>query len=380
VTLSLPAVALVIVQLSGRSEARQGPRTSRLKPAASLILLLACAWLAVYFLTAISEPIWSNDFIGIWGYKAKTIFESRSIPGRLFSDPVTAYSHPEYPLTLPLVLASLAAWSRHWDDQALALFYPACAIATALILFGFLRRCRYSAAGAVGSLLLASAYWLYRPSATGMAEVPLALGMAAASSATLDLLKEASLAARGRASVALLFCAAIKQEGALFAVLLCILSLVACQNPPGWVRLLPWLLPPATLPPLLLRVLRGPLHDRDFDWSYLRPQRWPALLSRLGEVWKLIFTADVPPIALPLLALTAYFILTGRSDGDALIVVAALQIFVYGSVCAFTRYDPEWMVANAFARVSGALTPVFVLAIGSRYPLTKTPILAKTAE
>jgi hypothetical protein len=61
--------------------------------------------------------------------------------------------------------------------------------------------------------------------------------------------------------------------------------------------MLPLLLVAVALRPLVIRALRGPLHDRDFDWSYLELSRWSALLSHLVEVWRPILVEDALPIA-----------------------------------------------------------------------------------
>lgn len=343
-------------------------RPERVTAAAAAVMAIAALAFAIYFLQAVSEPMWSDDFIAIWGLKAKTIFLSGSIPARVFHDPATVWSHPEYPLTLPLALASLSIWARGWDDQALALFYPACEAGVILLIFGFLKRRGRQLSGAVAGLLVASGFLRLRPSATGMADVPMALGFALAGVAAVDLVEAVTPQRCWRAALAFFFCASMKQEGVLFAALLCGLMAgiaFARRLPPATIT---WLAVPAALPPLILRIIRGPLRDRDFDWGYLAPSRWGVLADRLISVARLILTREVVPLAVPVVALVVYFLVTRRGGAEILLPVIGLQLAAYAAACAFSSYDPAWQESNSFARIAASLWPVLTLVLGWRFP------------
>ena len=71
-------------------------------------VLLATLAVGPYALDVLGSPLDSTDFLAIWGWKARLIFSSESIPSRLFHDPFTVWSHPVYPLFVPLCLASFA--------------------------------------------------------------------------------------------------------------------------------------------------------------------------------------------------------------------------------------------------------------------------------
>ena len=55
-----------------------------------------------------AEPMWATDRLAIWGLKGKLAFLAPALKQRLFLDPALAWSHPEYPLLVPLSLAALA--------------------------------------------------------------------------------------------------------------------------------------------------------------------------------------------------------------------------------------------------------------------------------
>src|SRR5436190_6383405 len=142
----------------------------------ALAVLAGAAWL-VFLVGALSDAMWATDFVAFWGYKGKVIFLSSDVPRRLFQDPALYFAHREYPVLVPLSLAALASFIGRWNDQALALLYPACALATLLALSGFLERRVSRLSGAVAASLASLCFFLYRPANAGTAEVPFALGL-----------------------------------------------------------------------------------------------------------------------------------------------------------------------------------------------------------
>ncbi len=334
----------------------------------AFFLAVAVAGAALFFLEALAEPMWTTDYLAIWGLKAKTIFFTGAIPSRLFHDSTLYWSHPEYPLLLPLTFASLASSVGDWNDQAMALFYPACEAATLLVLFGFLARCASVVAAAVAVALAALCFPLYAPVNVGTAEIPLALGFVLLCCALLDVLERDTAQVRMRLAVAALFCAAMKQEGTLFIVLLLVsllawrLSAAGRTSPTVWLCL--------ALAPvfhaLTLRLLRGSLSNRDFDWTLLEPGRWLELLSRGARVFGHIATVQVPQAAIPLAALLLFFFLTRSSFADRLLLPLLAQAFFYAAICSFSAFDPIWAVESSFARITIALFPALTLILGPR--------------
>ena len=143
----LLAVLSVAFSLSRRERAGvtgapgpSNPKSEIRRSRSVLLLALVVLGVCLYLLRSLTEPMWSNDFLAIWGFKGKTLFAAGGIPRRLFTDSSLAYSHPEYPLGLPFLYAAIAFVLGRWDDHAMALLFPALQIATLFALYGWLRR------------------------------------------------------------------------------------------------------------------------------------------------------------------------------------------------------------------------------------------------
>jgi hypothetical protein len=337
--------------------------------AANLLLGLALlAWLA-FLVVAISEPMWSTDFLAIWGLKGKIIFSTGGLPARLFHDPTLYWGHREYPLLLSLSLASLAAIAGEWNDASLALLFPAAELATLLALYGFLARRVSPVAGGVAALLTALCFRLYDPVNAGTAETIFALGAVLAASAFFDLRDRNTPAARMRLAAAALFCAAAKQEGTLWVVLLAILYFLGkgfqkFQRDDGK-ALIALLLPPGTHW-LLLYVLRGPQTRREYDFHYFLPRRWPELFSRFESVAGRILTTEAREAAIPLAAIVLFLLLTPRAATDSLLLVLIAQILCYWVAFSVSSFDPIYAVDAAFRRLALTLFPTLALVLGGR--------------
>lgn len=363
----LLAAALLLRRRGVREQTPSfSPNTSR---ALRLALLAAAAAGGLLFsLSALAEPIWATDFLAIWGLKGKTIFFASGIPETLFRDPALAWSHPEYPLFLPLLFASLAAFARDWNDRALALLYPALQLGTILAAYGFLSRRVNRMAGAVAAALIGLFLPLYRAGHVGMADIPLAFGLVLLSCAFLDAGEKSSGAVRARLALASLFCAATKQEGLLFVVLLAATWLLARRrvDTGGRAGALVALLLPAALHWVLLCAARGPLRNRDFDRTLLAPGRWAELFERLGEVGMRILAVEGAGAAVALLAVAVFLIVTGRGAEDLLLIPLTTQVLVYAAIAALSSFGAIWLVQASFARIVSALFPPFALVIGAR--------------
>ncbi|HYB54155.1 MAG TPA: hypothetical protein VEG84_09835, partial [Thermoanaerobaculia bacterium] len=218
--------------------------------------------------------MWATDFLAIWGLKGKIIFATASIPARLFHDPALGWSHPEYPMLLPLTFASIAAALREWDDYAMALLYPLCQAATVLAVWGLLRRRASDQAPAAGGCLTALCSPLYSAAHIGLADIPLALGFVLLCGAALDVTESASLANRTRLLVASFFCAALKQEGTLMVILFAATLAFRARSGDRRSRLVwLWAVCPVVAHGLLLSILRGSVSRSYIDLSLLEPAR-----------------------------------------------------------------------------------------------------------
>ena len=369
------AVILAAVLLLRRRARREDapPSASRdAREALRLPLLAAAAAGALLFtLSALAEPIWATDFLAIWGLKAKTIFFASGIPETLFRDPALAWSHPEYPLFLPLLFASLAAFARDWNDRALALLYPALHLATILAAYGFLSRRVNRMAGAVAAALVGLFLPLYRAGHVGMADIPLAFGLVLLSCAFLDARETSSPSVWVRLALASLFCAATKQEGLLYVVLLAATWLLARRRVDSAGRAattvaLAALLLPAALHWVVLRAAVGDLDHGDFDASLLLPDRWPELAGRAAEVASRLLSVEIAGAAVPVIAIALVLALTPRGRADLLLVPLIAQLVIYAGVASLSVYGALWHAQASFARTVAAIFPVAAIVLGAR--------------
>jgi hypothetical protein len=328
----------------------------------------AAAWL-LFLLTAIADAPWATDFLAVWGLKAKVVYETDAVPLRLFADPALDFAHPEYPLLVPLSLAALAVGAGRWQEQALALLYPSCALATLLALSGFLSRRVSRRAGALAAALSALCLFLYGPPNVGTAEIPFALASVLAAIAASDFLRDDAAGQTPRLAAAALLATSVKQEGALLAVLLAAavwLKLRTAQRRRARIGALALVLPVA-LHGILGTMLRGHRASRDFDFGLLSPGRWGELPARFGTALGRLFAADILPASVPLLAIAVFLIATRRGSEDWLLSVLAAQLFGYVAAFALSAYGPAYAVDAAFARIATTLFPVLALIIGARW-------------
>ena len=197
----------------------------------SLLLLLTAAGVFIYSARSLAEPMWSNDFLAIWGLKGKTIFFDAAVPQRLFRWPEFDFSNPAYPIGLPLLYAGIAFLVGRWDDHAMALLFPFFQIGTLLILVGRLRRRGASREVALaGAALVANFGLLYASSLTGLAEVPAAFAFLLFGTAFCDALDGTDPGAQRRLFLAACLAAAVKNEG-LFLLGTAVLLLLGRWGP-----------------------------------------------------------------------------------------------------------------------------------------------------
>ncbi len=359
----------LILAVSRLSPAAQGKRegpdasphpaspTVGRRGAVIVLLFLLLAGLVVYLLRAMTEPMWATDFLAIWGWKGKTFFGAAGLPEWTWRNPEFAFTHPEYPLGLPLLYAGISFLLGRWDDHAMALLFPAIQVATLLALYGWLRRRRLAppvALAAASALALFEP--LYRAFTTGMAEVPFSFSLLLLGTALADASDGEAGAVRRLALAA--FCAAgLKNEGILAAGAAALLALVAAPRP--WrqrVQVAGAALVPALVVYAAHRVRTGPLPLKDFDLALLSS---PEFLPRLLLGLRTILAETLVPAAPGILAF-GLLLAAGRREpaGDRLLVLAAIPLAAYALLPAVCVFGPDWLARTAFARTAAALAPL----------------------
>jgi hypothetical protein len=346
------------------------PRRTSPRPRWLVAILLGVAFAAwtIFLIGALADTMWATDFVAFWGYKGKVIFLTSEIPRRLFEDPALYFAHKEYPLLVPLSLAALASFPGEWNDQALALLFPACEAVTLLAIFGFLARRVSALSGATAAALASLCFFLYRPANAGTAEVPFALGLVLLVTAALDFVSRDEASSTWRLAVASLFCASLKQEGTLFATLVAATLFLHFRvvEPKSGRRAAAALVLPAAAHWIALYLLRGNQTRRDFDFTLFTPSRWPELPSIFVSVAGRMLGTEGRNVLPAILALAVFFLATRRGIGDPLLPVFAIQLFFYAVAFTVSSFDPMYAIDGAFRRITMSLFPAFTLVLCSR--------------
>jgi hypothetical protein len=372
-TILLAAISIAF-SLSPRGRvgvrASPNPRSKIQNPKLILLLLLLIAiGVAVYLLRASIEPMWSNDFLAIWGLKGKTIFAAGGVPRRLFDDPSLGFSHPEYPLGLPFLYAALAFLLGRWDDHAMALLFPFLQVATLLALFGWLRR-----RGASRTLALAAAALLalfeplYSAFLTGMADVPYSFVALLLGTALADALDRTDAVAARRLALASFLAVSTKNEGLLLVAAGAALALLVSRKAGSASRrAAATVAVPAILLLLAGRLWKGSLPLRDFDLAYLGPTLVLDLLPRVGEAIRTGLREVILP-AWPGLLCVLLLVAVGRraAAGDRLLLLASVCALAYLLVPSLAVLGPDWLIRNSLARTVCALAPLAAAGIATR--------------
>jgi hypothetical protein len=340
-----------------------------MKPIHLLLLLLAAFGVIAYALRALTEPMWSNDFLAIWGLKGKTIFAAGGVPRRLFEDPSLGYSHPEYPLGLPFLYAALSFLLGRWDDHAMALLFPFLQAATLLALFGWLRRRGVAKTVTLGAVALLALFEpLYSSFLTGMADVPYSFVALLFGAALADALDQTDPFAARRLALASFLAASTKNEALVLTAAGVLLAVVAFRRSRSASRRAATAVAvPAVLLLLAGRLWKGSLPLRDFDFAYLGPNLILEFLPRVGEAVR----AGVREVILPAWpGLLCVFLLAaaGRRTpaGDRLLLLASICALAYLLVPSLAVLGPDWLIRTSLARTVCALAPLAAAGIASR--------------
>jgi hypothetical protein len=322
---------------------------------------------ALYLLRALTEPMWANDFVAIWGFKGKTFFAERHIPDRLFRWQSLSFSHPEYPLGLPMLYAGIAFLLGRWDDHAMALLFPFLQVATLLLLYGWLRRRGAGRPLALAAAALLSQFEpLYRAFTTGMADVPLSFGVLLLGTALADRIERTDRGASRRLALAALVCTATKNEGLYFVAAAFLVAALSLFSRRGFAaRAAAVLALPAALVIAAHRLIRGSLPLRDFDFSLL--SKPAALIPRIGESLATAVARTPPAAWIGLAALVALVVL-GRSSpsGTVLLALAGCGFAAYLFLPALAVKGPAWLIETAFFRTTAALAPLVAAGVAVR--------------
>jgi hypothetical protein len=126
-------VEVIAIVLQRRGSPRPPVRVRGVEWLSLLLLLTSGILLAGYVALATAGPSPENDFIGIWGVKGQHFFLRGGIDFSFLQRSDHSYTHPDYPLLLPLLFDVVALLHGSWDPTTFGLLYPAFAIAVLVI-------------------------------------------------------------------------------------------------------------------------------------------------------------------------------------------------------------------------------------------------------
>jgi len=134
---------------------------------------------ATVALHAIAWPVNDLDAWSIWAFKARIFSMSQGIPWAYFGDASKLFSHPDYPLLVPLAETWIYGWLGRPDDQAMMVLFALSAAGTVAITAGALHRVYGRVGALLGAAGLLCVPFFVARGPTGDADVPLALYSAA---------------------------------------------------------------------------------------------------------------------------------------------------------------------------------------------------------
>ena len=315
-----------------------------------------------------------------WEIKARIAFLSGgAIPLSFFSDPTRPWTHPEYPLLLPLTEAWIYSWIGRADQGIIKILFPVFfAAALGLLYRGVSHFGSRPAQLWLALALLATAKLILVGEgavASGYADFPMAVFYLAAVALLLEFFEDNDVSAtRLFGLLAGLLCW-VKSEGAILWACLVAIALIKFIQRREWRGVIA-----AVLPGLVLLIgwrvfllLAKPSTGREFlpvtpstlwDNLWRAPQIALAVLQELlrWRRWGILWIAAA--------AVTAFLILN-RQRKHLLILPATLilPILLYASVYIFTTWNFLVHMDNSFPRLLTHVSLAAVLMVAVATPV-----------
>lgn len=103
-----------------------------------LIGLILCVFLFVLF-QALIVPLAAWDSWAIYGFKAKAFYLDKTVQAGFLKDTTKFYSHPDYPLLVPLAETWIYICLGTWNDQLVKILFPLYFISLIIIFYNNLK-------------------------------------------------------------------------------------------------------------------------------------------------------------------------------------------------------------------------------------------------
>ena len=395
------AVTVLCLVLGGAGWARQ--RRSLIKIAwPSRPSITDCFFLSVLVIQT-SFVVWlslRNTFgwDGLFNWESKAhlaCINSGVIPLQYFSDPSRAWSHPEYPLFLPLTQSWFYSWLGSCHQGLIKLIFPPFYLSGLGLLYVSGSRMGGSRLhGWLPAMMLPFvplAIFRDGSATSGYADFPLAVCYLAAAIYVAEYWKSgASDALRLTACLSALL-PWVKQDGTILWLVIAVLIAVKgvarkqLKGPlaaimPGLLVALSWI--------VFVRVVKAPFMDAFLPvrpatlWAHL--DRWPpvvkAMYSEMADWthWSLMWPGLL--LALPLTRSAER-----RAQVVALLTAVIAPVILYSWVYVFSSLQYMEHVTSSLSRLLLQVTPVAVLILGLSIPRyrardSETPTRTQTAK
>ncbi|HUF17717.1 MAG TPA: hypothetical protein VMS12_06715, partial [Thermoanaerobaculia bacterium] len=320
---------------------------------ADLSTLLLVVGHALY---ATASAPFETDFLSIWGLKARVFAENQGIDWVFLASPWNFFSHPDYPLLLPLLFDAAAVTGGGWDDRWLGLFTTAFGAAALLSIRGLLRYEMAAGFAAMITFVLASMVlspWI------GMAEAP----MIAYAAVSLLFFRRALRLSAGAhthvpewtAAAWLLACAVMtKNEGYALVIAVAAGVVIALRGRrlANLVRLWPAVAVAGGW--MVVRALLGLENDLTVGSPWARARSADPV-----EMMRLLWVhggGAIPWVGLALAAVVGAFESVRRER--FLLAVVAVQLAFYLAAYVITPNGMEWQIRWSWGRLVTHLLPL----------------------
>lgn len=181
----IPALAALAATVWGRRDrgpARGGrgpfPRARQIATRVVLLLILL-ALMGAAVLRAAVVPLSGWDAFAIWGFKGRAFHVDGTVRPEFLVEPSRLYSHPEYPLHVPLLMTWIGLVLGEWDERLVLLGFPAYYAALLLVVYGALAPGRSVEATLGWTAAAATCPSLTAHATVALADLPLAYAVAA---------------------------------------------------------------------------------------------------------------------------------------------------------------------------------------------------------
>ncbi|MBV9496250.1 MAG: hypothetical protein JOZ54_18520 [Acidobacteria bacterium] len=336
----LAAIALLAAGLTIYCTRGSERVPSRLSPIDALTLLVIVGYC---FYATISRP-WEWDYWAIWGLKGRVFYDAGGIDWHYLETPWNQFSHPDYPLLLPLHYAFVSLLQGGWDDRWFGVSFILFGIALVIVIR---ERAARDLSPSLASLVTLAIAARSVSRYVGMAEGPLvAYGTAG--------LLFARCGGMTNAAILLGFAASTKNEGlTLFAAV--VVALLVERRARDVLRL--WPAVAIAAPWLLMRAVHGLGTDLAAGSPFER------LVRHLGETSIIVgdLAESFPDgwLWLGILAgIITMWILGRTTQTERFLVVAVAAQFVFFLGAYFvTPHDVQWHISSSWPRLVRQLEP-----------------------